>query len=297
MLDGRAHTLVAETAPPLPVEALVLGKSRREVADLMPRLFNLCRAAQGMATRLALGLPTLDDSEALRREILRDHVLRLTLILPGHFGQSPVPLPDGWQEGGDELARALFGPQGRLPDTAQDFESFCASDAGIAGLLGKVQNLFRDGEAVACDLPFVTATTAGDRFARVENSCAVRVHEHPILALVEHQHGRGPLWRIMARAYDLQALLQGAPLLARSPEPGLAHVPATRGLYTVQANTTGETVAEFNRVTPTDHLQAKGGVLDQTLAALPADRAGLAPLVIDILDPCSPIRVKEMSHA
>ena len=105
------------------------------------------------------------------------------------------------------------------------------------------------------------------------------------------------LWRVVARSYDLQALIDGAPLTAYSPEPGLAHVPATRGSYTVRAEHDGTLVTAFSRVTPTDHLQAPCGVLDQTFASLPATRAGLVPLIMDILDPCAPIRVKEVTHA
>ena len=53
----------------------------------------------------------------------------------------------------------------------------------------------------------------------------------------------------------------------------------------------------FSRITPTDHLLAPGGVLAQCLATLPADRAGLAPLMLEILDPCSPVRLEEVAHA
>ncbi len=297
MLDARVHSLVAEPAAPLPVEAMVLGKAREDVAELLPRLFNLCRSAQSMAARLALGLPVKDDAETLRREIIRDHVLRLTVILPGHFGMSPASLPYGWQDGTTELAKALFGPTGRLPATNDDFTSYLDSETNLSALLGKIDTLFGPDVACAAPLPFVSHLTAGDATALVENSCAARVAEHPVLQTIENHQGRGPLWRVAARAYDLQALLDGAPLLARSPTPGVAHVPATRGLYTVRAETKNDRVTAFSRVTPTDHLQAKGGVLDQTLSSLPATQAGLAPLILDILDPCSPIRVKEVSHA
>lgn len=297
MLDGRTHSLRAQRAAPLPVGEMMRGKSREEVAELLPRLFNLCRSAQAMAARLALGMPEAEDSDALRTEILRDHILRLTMILPGHFGQSPLSLPTGWQSGGDLLAEALFGPQRELPDAPEAFDAFCQADTGVALLFQKISSLFHAGEAVSDALPFVSGKTGLDPLARVENSCAVRVQDHPVVTAVEKTHGRGPLWRVVARAYDLQAMLQGTPLLARSPQPGVAQVPATRGLYTVQAETEADLVTRFARVTPTDHLQARGGVMDQTLASLGADRTGLAPLVIDILDPCSPIRVTEVAHA
>lgn len=56
-------------------------------------------------------------------------------------------------------------------------------------------------------------------------------------------------------------------------------------------------MTRFERVTPTDSLLARGGVLDRTLASLPADKAGLGPLLLDILDPCSPVRLKEVRNA
>ena len=297
MLDGRTHTLIAERAAPLPIEAMVRGKDRHEVADLLPRLFNLCRAAQGMAARLALGIPDTDDVGARRQEILRDHVLRLTMILPGHFGHGPIRLPNGWQAGGSELAETLFGSAKRLPDTSEEFDAYRRSDQGISALFDQVAEMFRADEAVTKALPFVSAQTALDPTTKVENSCAQRVHTHPVVSEIEHLYGRGPFWRVVARAYDLQAILDGAPLLSLSPEPGVAQVSATRGLYAVCAETDGDTVTAFRRVTPTDHLQAKGGVLDQTLASLPGDRTALAPLVMDILDPCTPIRVREAAHA
>jgi hypothetical protein len=78
---------------------------------------------------------------------------------------------------------------------------------------------------------------------------------------------------------------------------GRALVPAARGLYAVAARVEGGRVAAFARVTPTDHLLAPGGVLDRSLAALPADRGALAPLLLDILDPCSPVQVMEAEDA
>ncbi len=297
MLDGRASSLTAERAAPLPIEQMVRGKDRHEVAELLPRLFNLCRTAQAMAARLALGLPNTEDVDALRQEILRDHVLRLTMILPGHFGHGPIRLPDGWQRGGSALSETLFGLAKGLPDTPDDFAAYCTSGQGLSGLFGHVAEMFGPGDAVTSDLPFVSKETALDPTAKVENSYAQRVHAHPVVADIARTQGRGPFWRVVARAYDLQAILEGAPLLSSSPVPGVAQVSATRGLYAVRAQTSGETVTAFTRVTPTDHLQARGGVLDQTLASLPAERTALAPLVMDILDPCTPIRVRETTHA
>ena len=74
-------------------------------------------------------------------------------------------------------------------------------------------------------------------------------------------------------------------------------MPAARGQYAVRIGTQGGVVATFDRITPTDHLLAEGGALDRALGCLPAVKAGLGPLLLDILDPCSPVRLKEVGHA
>ena len=66
------------------------------VADRLPRLLNLCRAAQGMAAKRSLGLPTTVDRTA---EILRDHVWTLCITQPTAFGLDPAEAV--WKRGGD----------------------------------------------------------------------------------------------------------------------------------------------------------------------------------------------------
>jgi hypothetical protein len=297
MLDA-VGSLAARPAPALAVETLMRGKRHEEVASLLPRMFNLCRTAQQTAVRLALDLPHAAGEDALRREILRDHVLRLAVVLPGHFGQSPPELPPGWRAGGNAVRRALFGPACSLP---ADFPAFAswrdAATTPLAALVRRVDGLLRPGEASAGRLPRVRPATALDPHAAVENSCAGRASEHPLLGAIEAELGRGPVWRLMGRMCDLERRLGGDVPEAWCPAPGIAHVAASRGLYSVRAEFAGDRVAAFARVTPTDHLQAPGGVLERSLATLPADRAGLAPLLLDILDPCLPIRLEEAAHA
>ena len=183
-----------------------------------------------------------------------------------------------------------------MPATPNDLDTFLATDTLLADLLRRIDGCFAPGEAVAEGLPLVDASTA---FAAtpVENSVAARHAAHPVMRHVETTHGRGPLWRVMGRAYDLEACLTDDLPKANAPQDGAALVPATRGLYAVTARHSGGRVTAFARVTPTDHLLAKGGMLDRTLATLPAEKHGLAPLVMDILDPCSPIRLREVRHA
>ena len=65
----------------------------------------------------------------------------------------------------------------------------------------------------------------------------------------------------------------------------------------IHARVAGGIVTGFDRATPTDHLMMPGGLLAASLATLPADRAGLAPLLVDILDPCIALQLEGAAHA
>lgn len=272
---------------PLPLAQLVSGRSPFAVAELLPRLFNLCAEAQGMAARLALGLP-MGERGALAEEIRREHLLKLTVIWPGLLGLPTAALPQAEAD----LRRAVFGGPA-LPDPA-GFESWLASDAGVAPLLRRIAALFAAGEAVA-DLPALPPRQTMSLRA-FENSPAARQAAHPLLVAVAERQGKGPLWRVLGRLVDLQACL------AEMPRPlilacGAAIVPAARGSYGLRAQVERGQVTGLSRVTPTDHLTAPGGVLAQSLASLPADKVALAPLLVSILDPCLPVELREVEHA
>lgn len=300
MLDAPDHRqggLRAEQVAPLPVARLITGKGVSEAADLLPRLFNLCRTAQSAAARLAFGLPLLPEhAEEMRREVLREHLIRFCLKFPAHFGACATPFPDGWQNGGDAVAHALFGPRGVLPESKPEFDAFLERGEGVGGILAKIRDCFAPGEAASGVLHRVTPANALTARA-LENSVAARQAERPALRAIEATFGRGPLWRASARAYDAQACLTGDLPAMISPRPGLAIVPAARGTYAIEAEVRGGIVTAFHRVTPTDHLLAKGGILDQVLASLPSRKSGMASLVLDILDPCMPVRLLETEHA
>ncbi|MDF0600223.1 hydrogenase expression/formation protein HupK [Psychromarinibacter sp. C21-152] len=284
--------LVAEAAPGLPVARHVAGRSPDEVLALLPRLFNLCRAAQGAGIAAALGRPV--DAGGIAAECLRDHLMKFHVTWPRFFGRAPVPLPEGWAEGGRGLLTALFGTD-RAPRTAEDFAAFRGSGRALADPLRRIRDSFAPHEAVAEGLAPVTFATLWDG-APVENSVAGRHARHPVMDHVARTYGRGPLWRATARLYDIEAAALGQlPVIAA--EDGRAMVPAARGAYGVHITVAEGVVTELARVTPTDALLAEGGILDRTLAALPADKAGLGPLLLDILDPCSPVRLREMADA
>ncbi|MEL6205841.1 MAG: hydrogenase expression/formation protein HupK [Pseudomonadota bacterium] len=295
MLDATPQpALVAQPAPRVSVARLVIARSVDEVAAILPRLFNLCRSAQSAAVEAALGRPV--DEAGIAQEILRDHLVKFHITWPAFFGCPPCPLPDGWADGGSALRQAVFGPSGAPPATAADFFAFLDSGAGCAWILKKIDGCFATGEAVADGLDLVTPETMWSS-AAIENSVAARVAHVPAMKGIEQDCGRGPLWRAAARLYDLEHVLSGALPPVLSLAPGEAVVPAARGIYGVRIATRGTQVAAFDRVTPTDHLLAEDGVLDRALASLPAHKAALGPLLLDILDPCSPVRLREAKHA
>ena len=51
-------------------------------------------------------------------------------------------------------------------------------------------------------------------------------------------------------------------------------------------------MTEFERITPTCSLLAPGGVADRALASLPGGAEDRAPLLMDILDPCTPVQLE-----
>lgn len=302
MLDGRGKTkdmagLRPVVAPRLPVETMVLGKSVAEAADLVPQLFNQCRAAQKLAVRKALGLPVAASMNAeLRHEIMRDHLLKLCVALPAQFGIGSEGLHSGWASDRGAAARAAFGEAGAPPATPDDFDAFLESGHRVGQVLHKIDQCFDPGEAATGQLESLCRTRL-QRNAPVENSVAGRHGLHPVMRYIAETRGRGPMWRTAARLYDVEACLSDRLPAVVSHLEGNAIVPATRGMYIVTALSSSGHVTRFERVTPTDHMLAPDGILDRTLATLPAIKEGLSTLILEILDPCTPIRLKQTGNA
>jgi hypothetical protein len=270
--------LTATTAPALPVAQLVIGKPVEEVVDLIPRLFNLCRGSQDVAIRLALGLPL---EEAMRHHLsedfARDHLVRLGVILPRHLGLDPLPIAQG---------ALAFLPQ-QMPATLATFEAYLESGMGFSPVFKRLYDVFEKGEAVA-QVPLVADEDLPTAQA-CENSIAARHFVHPLMLVVQRLKGRGPLWRAVARLLDLETCLTEELPNPRRLKNGWAIVPASRGNYALRAQAMDGVVTQFERVTPTDHMLAPNGILAQSLASLPAHKHHLAELVLDCIDPCSPV--------
>ncbi len=134
----------------------------------------------------------------------------------------------------------------------------------------------------------------------VENSVAARHIDHPVMQDLQSIWGRGPLWRAAARLFDIECAARAELPAIQSPGKGCAIVPATRGSYAIKIrtdNSAANHVTSMDRRTPTDALLAKNGILDRVLDSLPVDKFSLSPLIMDILDPCSPVRLREVQNA
>lgn len=284
--DAQGWGFVLPDPPAL--GALLRGKSAAQAATLLPRLFNLCSAAQGMAARLSLGLPLAADAPAtLAREVLRDHLLALFITLPRAANLPPHALPDGWQTSPD-IAPALWG--GARPVLLAEW---IASGRGLAPLVARVAALF-GAQGHVRPLPFVTPENAASP-AALENSPAARHAGDPLMRQAEALAGRGPLWRLLGRIVDAEAAARD---LLPAPElrpDGMALVPAARGVYALRLQTHQGRVCAICRITPTDHMLAPGGTLRQALDAL--DQPALAALLVALHDPCLPVKLPEVDHA
>lgn len=272
------HGPVLQTAARLPIESLVIGRPAAEVAEILPRIFNICRAAQGTAARLALGLTPDADPGA---DIIREHVLKLCVMLPRRFAWPVIGLPPD--------PSRLLGPHG-LPRSLSGLSTW---DSPLAACACAIMDEFKPGLAVSGDLPAPPHPLADGAF---ENSAAGRQSHHPLLHDIELRYGRGPLWRYCGILADLEAALHG-----RLPKPeaagDTASVPAARGCYALRLTQAHGVVTAITRRTPTDHLLAPDGALLQSLRTLPRRFQHLADKIIALHDPCIPVTVGEGAHA
>lgn len=292
MLDARG-ALQITTPPALPVADLVVNRPVATAAAVLPRIFNLCRAAQQVAAELALGIACTGTD--VTEEIRRDHLMKICVAWPRALGL-PVTLERDFLTDDAAALRAIFGTLGRVPRDDFEMQGWMGSGEGASAILMRIDATFLPGEATADDLPLVDDATAFWR-GPVENSCAGRCATHPALGYVEAFHGRGPLWRAAGRMIDLGLILEHDIPAPRTPVPGAALVPATRGLYAVRATVEAGMVTAFDRITPTDHMLVEGGMLDRALSNLRPDRAALAPLLLEFMDPCHPVEIAELGNA
>lgn len=298
--DGRVDLSIQ---PPkrLPLEELVKGKPASDVARLVPLIFNICAGAQEMATRSALGLTISPELEAqVRRETLREHVVKLCMVWPTLLGQAAgrealglVARAAEDPEAGSALGAAIFAPLDRAPEhwiTLTDWAhaGATAPARAFAALLNDWDAGWGRADTTQLDLagPIDWETATQSRQA-VENGPASRLAGAALLDDVGKRRGHDMLWRMATRLVEVDRILGGeaAPALAAT---GVAN--AARGAMLVDASVTENRVTSLRRLSPTDFALAKGGVLETALSTLPAEADAplrtIAQMIVETVDPC-----------
>ncbi len=296
MLDFTPRPRRFRAMPSLPVGAIVLGRRTEEVLEILPRIFGLCRSAQAAALRAALDLPPDPGGrDALREEILRDHLAKFLVELPRALGEAPSPLPEGWARQPELVASTVWGAP-EPPADGDAVEAFLAEGRGVAPVLNAIDAAFGLGDCAAEGLTPVTSVSV---YLPVpaENSVAGRQANHPAMQHLEATRGRGPLWRAAARLWDIADVLAD-----RLPEverigPHRAVAPAARGLYAVEARAENDRITAFSRLTPTDHMLREGGIADRALETLPPGDLARARVLMAVLDPCTRVTLVDAPDA
>lgn len=302
MLDGRGRkdkpTQLRVAKPPrLPIEDVMLRQPIDTAHRLLVQNVNYANASLVLAASKLFDLPAPPSMhDDVRHEVLRDHVLKLWITLPTHFGLTGAPLPPREGAGDHIVAEALFGPAGAPPPNAEQFERFLQSESRIAVVLRKIDQCFEAEEAATGKLdPFTSCSGLGA--APLENSLAQRHLLHPVMRHIAETRGRGPLWRATARIFDAYACLRDRLPLAHCPASDRVCVPVSQGTCLFEARSETGRVTRFRMVSPDDHLLARGGILDRMLETLPGTKEGLLPLLLDILDPSVALEVVSRQKA
>lgn len=286
---------------PLPVETWLQGKSTTEAARLVPMVFNICAAAQGLAVRSALGLNVEKELEdGVRAESLREHAVKLCLVWPPLLGEaaSRDALVHAGRALNDSVAanalrKAVFAPMAQAPVNLSELRDW--AETGATAASRAFARLLSDWDPAwgRADLPmFDPAQTvdwpeASQGGAPVENAPGSRVSDHALLKGIAAQLGHGMLYRMATRLVELDQLLGGA---ASTPHTGRGVAQAARGAMLVQATIKDDRIERFARLSPTDFALHSGGVLETALATLPTTAdvplRSIAQMVIETIDPC-----------
>lgn len=305
---------------------LCLGLRPDEAVQRVSTLFSLCGAAHAEAASVALGLaePHVALSDAMRREILRDHAMALLLDLPPHLGLPPArdqlaALSRADRGGGDPSAmrQALTG-------TAADMSAFNEQDLDDwleqardpnAPIVVRVLSWIRHEIAPEWGRVMLPSVGTADIEMALAPDCQPEPREatilldhaeSPLLGLVLRREGRSLFARVLARLLDLLACLdpentaRGAPPMPRpiGARPiggciGLAR--AARGILVHQAEVVKGRITAYRILSPTFWNVMPGGLLASMLATLPTGplQRPLARLVLTSINPCVPVTLAE----
>lgn len=304
-----------------------VGRPAEEVAQLMPRVFNLCAGAHAQAARGALGLPAGDAAPlaaVARWERLRDHAVAILCDWPSIVGRpadravlkgaAAKGLAGGSPEAAQMLRRHLLGAAIDLPAaTAGTVDRWLAAAASptaslLAHIRATVDPAWGRAELARPNMAdIVAALDAGAPTEPRETTAADAWRATPVLRELHARDGASLFVRMFARLLDLLGCLDagdsdgdGESLV---PGSGIGLARAARGLLAHRARVAGGLVTDYRVLSPSAWNLAPNGLLARALAALPMNghTPMLARLVVSCVNPCVPVTLRlgarEEAHA
>lgn len=317
---------IIAAAPP-DAARLCVGAAPAEVVRRVRALYNLCGAAHGEAASVALGLKTPASTldAAMRREIVRDHVVAVLMDWPALFGLPPdraTLAAVGGLTGGNADGAAAVALRRGLTGADLDPGTFSPADLDAwltAGATPTVR-LLRQARQVldpAWGRAMLPPPTATDILALLDDAevaprdAGILGHhaDRPLLRALLAAEGASLFVRMMARLLDLLSCLEPV-AAARGPEDamgtelaGVGRARAARGTLIHRAVLGADgLVADYRVLSPTVWALRPGGILDRMLAALPPASAAAVPLsrlVLSCVNSCVPVTLHDQraSHA
>lgn len=322
---------IIAAAPP-DAARLCVGAAPAEVVRRVRALYNLCGAAHGEAASVALGLkaPASTLDAAMRREIVRDHVVAVLMDWPTLFGLPPdraTLAAVGGLTGGDADDAAAAALRRGLTGADLDPGTFSPADldAWLAAGATPTVRLLRQARQVldpAWGRALLPPPTAADILALLDDAAVaprdagILGHhaDRPLLRALLADEGASLFVRMMARLLDLLSCLDPVaaacgPELGAGPEAadvelaGVGRARAARGTLIHRAVLGADgLVADYRVLSPTVWALRPGGILDRMLAALPSASASAVPLsrlVLSCVNSCVPVTLHDQraSHA
>jgi hypothetical protein len=320
MIDGGALSIeITQTrsGPAVEIDAppmvslcrMLAGRAPADAGMLAGTVYARSPSSEAAAIAAATGQP-IDDSllRGMIVEALHEHAVKMLAAWPAALGRKGAPVPAPETSNPIALASALFGDM-PPPRRIGEFEAWIKRGATPAArVLDEVWQHWdtRWGRAA---LPL---WSPGQPLGRVDWAAAVidgaaadtglvaRVSDSDLMREIEARRGRGIVWRLAARLVDAGRLLDRLREdrldgLACHVLPGVGAALAPNGTLLVEAETEGEAISRYQRLSPADFALHPEGLMHKALATLPkrsrAPLGAIASLIIEAVDPGIPTRL------